>query len=150
MIAYRFVVFFMTRSGLTKYHNPHIRITVLLNNSLWYRLVEYKLKQLTKQVVFSIAFGLAASVSFGSTCVQNGNELSGLLGLDRTDGTIFVRTESSSNDCGCGNVRFTSSNTDVEMALSILLAAKMSDRTVRIDLLEAGNCNSAYRVYIEK
>lgn len=81
-------------------------------------------------------------------CVQNYNELSGLVGLDNPNGTVYADVKSASKECGCTNVRFYPTGTNTEMALSILMAAKVAGKKVRIDISDEDNCNSAYRVYI--
>lgn len=57
--------------------------------------------------------------------------------------------ESSSGQCSCATIRFTRANTYIKMVLSILLAAKMAEKKVRIDFLDVNSCNSAYRVYVQ-
>ena len=90
---------------------------------------------------------VSSSVFSGTACVQNNNAI-GLVGLDSSGSTVFAATPSSNNECSCDHFRFLKANTDTSMALSILLSAKMGDKKVRIDLLEVGNCSSAYRVYL--
>lgn len=82
-------------------------------------------------------------------CVQNNNALSGLVGLDSADNTIYATTVSTSNECSCTNVRFRAQNTNTQMVLSILLSAKIANQKVRIDLLDTNDCNSAFRVYVQ-
>lgn len=101
------------------------------------------------QFVFLSVFSMYSQVSFAEACTQNNNELNGLVGLDSSSGTIYASISSNTNECSCTNVRFTEANTDTKSALSILLAAKMADKKVRIDLLDKTNCNTAYRVYIQ-
>lgn len=99
---------------------------------------------------FKITLFLVSGVfsNMALACMQQNNTI-GMVGLDHPSGTIYVKVLSSSNECSCTGVRFTSANTDVEKALSILLAAKLADKKVRIDFLDANNCNSAYRVYLQ-
>ena len=101
--------------------------------------------------IFVVAI-LGLMLSSGAiACTQNNNRLTGLVGLDGEGKgeTIYATTSSSTNECSCGYVRFSSQNSNTEMALSILLSAKMAAQEVRIDFLQEGNCNSAYRVYVE-
>jgi len=84
-----------------------------------------------------------------AACSQNNNELTGLVGLDSSAGSVYAVTTSSSNECSCTAVRFSQVNTDTKMALSILVAAKMTNKKVRIDILDATDCNSGYRVYLQ-
>ncbi|AQT59185.1 hypothetical protein [Cellvibrio sp. PSBB023] len=94
---------------------------------------------------------LAASGMFSSmtlACTQNNNSI-GMVGLDHPSGTVYVSVTSSSGQCSCSTIRFTSANTDTKMVLSILLAAKMAEKKVRIDFLDINNCNSANRVYVQ-
>ncbi|NOU49339.1 hypothetical protein HG263_02095 [Pseudoalteromonas sp. JBTF-M23] len=99
-----------------------------------------------KEILFltSLAFVPEAYAA----CTQNGNSLPKLVGLDGSDGKVYADIESSGNECNCKYVRFLPENTDTNKALSILLAAKMANKKVRIDLSTSENCNSAYRVYI--
>jgi len=90
---------------------------------------------------------MSGSAFSGTACVQNNNTI-GLIGLDSSSSTVFAGTPSSNNECSCTSFRFLKANTDTSMALSILLSAKMGVKKVRIDLLEAGNCDSAFRVYL--
>jgi hypothetical protein len=99
--------------------------------------------------LFLITLLVLSQRTFAATCTQNNNVLNGWVGLDSSAGTIYAKTTSSSNECSCTNVRFTQANTNTQMALSILLSAKMAGKAVRVDLLDSNNCNSAYRVYIE-
>jgi len=91
----------------------------------------------------------SSQYAHAGTCTQNNNSLTGLVGLDNAGGTIYATTSSTNNECLCSNVRFLPSNTDTKAVLSILLSAKMADKKVRIDLLAQGDCNSAYRIYIQ-
>lgn len=100
----------------------------------------------------SIVFILMMAVSFlaNASCVQTGNVLDGLVGLDSSTSTVYARTNSIKNQCSCSSVRFKFANTNTNMALSILLAAKMAGKTVRVDLNDPSDCNTASRVYVEK
>jgi len=89
-----------------------------------------------------------ANVFAASACVQADNKV-GLVGLDNSNSTVYVSTPVSNNGCNCTNFRFSKVNTDTSMALSLLLSAKISGKSVRIDLLDETNCNSAYRVYLQ-
>lgn len=104
-----------------------------------------------KKVVVCCVFITLVFVSNGaySRCIQNNNELLNLVGLDSASGVVYATTTSSSNECSCSHVRFKPENTDTKMALSVLLAARMAGKEVRIDLIDASDCNSAYRVYLE-
>jgi hypothetical protein len=90
-----------------------------------------------------------ASSVHADRCVQTKNELPHLLGLDDVNDTVYASISSSENQCNCKEVRFAKHRTNPQMALSILLAAKLSNRTVRIDFEDGMNCNSAYRIYLE-
>lgn len=98
-----------------------------------------------KVALFWVAASLS-NIAFG--CTQDNNSIA-MVGLDSSAGTVYVSISSSSGQCSCTSVRFTSANTDTQMALSILMAAKLAEKKVRIDFLQANNCNSAYRVYIQ-
>ncbi|WP_444895178.1 hypothetical protein [Microbulbifer sp. SSSA005] len=100
---------------------------------------------------FSAAIVFSYEASATSTmCVQYRNTLDGLVGPDSGTGDrVFASLNSESNDCGCDHVRFIEGAADVNKALSVLMAAKLSGNTVRVDFSEAGNCNSGTRVYLE-
>jgi len=83
-----------------------------------------------------------------AACVQGSNVFS-LVGLDSSGGTVFAGVSDSNGACGCTNFRFSPANTDVDKALSVLLSAKLSGTPARVDIAEPGNCNSAYRVYLQ-
>lgn len=83
-----------------------------------------------------------------AACVQS-NNLINLVGLDDKNGMVYAGVSGHDNACGCNEVRFTPTNTDTKMVLAILLAAKTSGKLVRIDVLDAKNCNSGYRVYLQ-
>ncbi|GAB1624098.1 hypothetical protein AAOGI_41480 [Agarivorans albus] len=89
----------------------------------------------------------AGFVNSAEHCVQNYNTI-GLVGLDNPNGSLFASVSGHNNGCGCNYVRFYSKNTDTDKALSILTAAKLANKKVRIDLSDKNNCNSAYRVYL--
>jgi len=100
------------------------------------------------QFAFLSALIMCSPLSFAETCTQNNNTLNGLVGLDGSS-TIYASISSSSNECSCTSVRFSETNADTKIALSILLAAKMANKKVRIDLLDKTNCNTGYRVFVQ-
>ena len=79
-------------------------------------------------------------------CTQTGNNIT-LLGRDDT-GSIYAGVTEHNNQCGCNSFRFKEINTDTQMALSILLSAKLSDKEIRVDLKDENDCNSAFKLYI--
>ena len=83
-----------------------------------------------------------------AVCTQTGNIATGLTGMDGTDRT-YVRVTSELAQCGCLEFRFLPENSDVDNALSVLLVAKATGRSFRVDIDIDGDCNSAYRVYLE-
>lgn len=93
-----------------------------------------------------ITLCLASTVH--AKCVQNNNTVT-FTGLDDANGTIYASLRDSNNKCNCTEVRFKPENTNTEMALSILLTAKISKTKVRVDFLEENSCNTAYRIYLE-
>ena len=95
-----------------------------------------------------LVFFLGASSVYAS-CTQYSNKLTGLLGLGAGGTLIFADVSSNSNACSCAEVRFKPENTDINIALSILLAARLSGKEVRIDLKDAEDCDSANNVYIQ-
>lgn len=104
--------------------------------------------KISVQIQFTCIAIFLSTASLAGTCSQTQNEIVGLVGLDSQTGTVYSSTVSSTNSCNCAHVRFKPENTDVDKALSILLAAKLSSTKVRVDLLSEGDCNSAYRVYL--
>ncbi len=103
--------------------------------------------------MIKIAFILVAlswSVpAFANQCSQNNNEINGLVGVDGQDGRVYASITSTSAQCGCELVRFKPANSDTDKALTILMTAKITKAKLRIDFLEHGNCDSAYRVYLQ-
>lgn len=95
-----------------------------------------------------LAAMFAADSSFASVCTQNNNQV-GFAGLDDIHGRVYAAVSGHNNDCSCNSFRFTPANTDHKMALGILLTARISGETVRIDLLDSADCDSAYRVCLE-
>lgn len=98
---------------------------------------------------FSVGLLFVFSNLTYAACTQTDNKLGSLVGLDSQGGMVYANVSSVSNQCACSSVRFKPNNTDVKMALSVLLSAKMAEKEVRVDLLDEGDCNSAYRVYVE-
>lgn len=99
-----------------------------------------------------MAFAAALALPQGASaqaCTQKSNTV-GLLGLDGSDGRIYVDVSGHDNGCGCNAFRFIPGATNnTKAALGILLTARSSGKKVRIDLVEAANCNSASRVYLQ-
>ena len=92
---------------------------------------------------------VVAQASYAVICAQTNNSLVGLMGLDSQSGSVYAKVASTTNECSCNEIRFVPSNTDTKMALSILLAAKLADKKVRIDLLNPSDCNTGFRVYVQ-
>lgn len=63
--------------------------------------------------------------------------------------TIYASLLNHSNQCGCTEVRFKEVNTNIDVVLDILLAAKTNLKKIRVVLLDATDCNSAHKVYIQ-
>lgn len=103
-----------------------------------------------KRLVFLITALLSLTVSAGvhASCVQDGNTI-GLTGIDNSGGSVYMRVTGGPQACGCPQVRFSPSNTDTKMVLSVLLTARALNRTVRVDILNSSDCNSGYRAYLE-
>ena len=97
---------------------------------------------------------ILSTTAYAASCVQENNKV-GFLGLDSTgggasnNGNLYVSVSDHNGGCGCNNFRFYSANADTKAALSILLTARMTDKVVRIDLIDSTNCDTAYRVYIQ-
>ena len=104
------------------------------------------MKQVIPLILLSILI-VYSSASFAAACQQTGNKL-GLVGLGDT-GVIRAKFSASNNECLCPEVRFKKNNADTKSVLSILIAAKMGDNPLRIDLKKAGACSSAFRVYFQ-
>ena len=104
------------------------------------------------KLVALMILGLTSTTSY-AICSQTDNQLSGLVGLDSSTGFVFASLKSEGNGCGCSHVRFKPQNTEVDMALSILMAAKVSSDKVRVDFKDSSegvaNCDSGYRVYLQ-
>jgi hypothetical protein len=92
---------------------------------------------------------MAASFLANSYCSQTGNTLNGLVGLDSSSGVIYAATTSIKNECSCTEVRFKPENTQATLALSILLSAKLAGKTIRVDIRDATDCNTAFRAYVQ-
>lgn len=99
-----------------------------------------------KCIILLVAAFFCTSVD--ANCIQN-NNLVTFTGLDSKEGVIYASVSSHDDQCACSYVRFYPQNARTEMALSILMAAKLSETRVRIDLMEQGDCNTAYRVYLQ-
>lgn len=99
-------------------------------------------------VLFVIFAGLAASQAYAARCQQTDIELVGTMGVTET-GAIYVTTRESNRQCGCNNMRFSPARANTDHVMSVLLAARLANKKVRIDLENASNCNTAYRVYIQ-
>ncbi|WP_444896251.1 hypothetical protein [Microbulbifer sp. SSSA005] len=96
-----------------------------------------------------LVFSCGASAA-STMCSQYGNKLDGLVGPDSGTGDrVFSSLKSEGNECGCTFVRFIEGTADVNKVLSVLMAAKVSGNTVRVDFAEPDNCNSGVRVYLE-
>ena len=100
---------------------------------------------------------ITTQITMAAICSQANNSI-GLLGFDYTpvSGTVPEKTNiyasllnHSNLHCGCTEVRFEEVNTNIDVVLDILLAAKTNFKKVRIDLLDANNCDSAFRVFIQ-
>lgn len=97
--------------------------------------------------VFALLIAFSAQSAL-AVCSQQWNKI-GLVGLDSTNGNVYVGVTEHNNNCNCDGVRFKEVNADTDKALSVLLSAKMSEKKVRIDFLDANDCDSAHRVYIQ-
>jgi len=95
--------------------------------------------------ITSIHFAAGANAA---VCSQHGNKI-GFFGLDSHEGQVYASVSEHNNGCSCSRFRFRPSNTKTDMVLSILMAARLAEKKVRVDLKNASDCNSAYRIYIE-
>ncbi|TVZ37143.1 hypothetical protein P886_1484 [Alteromonadaceae bacterium 2753L.S.0a.02] len=98
-------------------------------------------------IMLALLFGIPG-VAIAGTCAQSNNKV-GFVGLDSAGGAIYVDVSEHSNQCGCNYVRFYPENSDTDKVLSILLAARLTEKRVRIDINDSNSCNSGYRVYIQ-
>lgn len=99
-------------------------------------------------MAFAAALALPQMAS-AQACTQNSNTV-GLLGLDGSDGRIYVDVSGHDNGCGCNAFRFIPGTTNTtKAALAVLLTARSAGKKVRVDLAEPANCNSASRVYVQ-
>ena len=99
-----------------------------------------------KILISAIILMISQSLYALNICTQTGNKIT-LLGRDN-NGSIYSSVTEHNNQCGCSSFRFKEINTDTQMALSILLSAKLSDNKIRVDLKDENDCNSAYQLYI--
>lgn len=90
---------------------------------------------------------LFSSHVFAGSCEQSYNSV-GFLGVDSSNGTIYVAVSGHNNKCNMSSFRFQEVNADTDKILSILMTAKISEKKVRIDLKDSTDPNSAYRVYM--
>lgn len=92
---------------------------------------------------------LLAPAALAEPCTQPLNKVV-YTGVESAAGQIFVHIEDQSPTagCGCGNFRFSPANVDTDKVLAILLEAKKLGRNIRVDILDALDCDTAYRVYI--
>jgi len=106
-----------------------------------------------KKYIFAISLCLFSSASFAQACAQTGNNLTGLVGLgtqaDSNDERIFAQLQNSDGQCGCNVARFVNENVNTKAVLGVLLTAKATSSTVRIDFLDRDNCDTAYRAFVE-
>ena len=98
--------------------------------------------------IFLFAVLLMSSAQASASCSQTGNKLV-LTGLDFSKKIYAGISSDSPKNCGCGAVRFSPNTTDTSEILSVLLAAKVSGKTVRIDINVEGNCDSGVIAYVE-
>lgn len=109
----------------------------------------FKTNLITKIILLLGSF-LFSQIAAAQGCTQNYNTV-GFVGMDGQvgdSGMLYVAVSGHNNGCNKNYFRFKASETDTDMALSILLAAKMAGKKVRIDLKNKDDRNSAYRVYI--
>ena len=100
------------------------------------------------KIILMLPFIFFSHLNYAA-CVQNNNKLTGLVGLDSSSGNIYANLSSTSNECSCSYVRFKETSTDTNKTLSILLAAKMADKKVRVDISDENSCDTGYRVYVQ-
>ena len=88
--------------------------------------------------------------SLGATAgvVAQTNNVIGLMGVDSTSGVIYVAVSGYSGG-SCSQIRFNNANADTDKILSVLTAAKLAGKRVRIDLADGADCNSGWRAYIQ-
>ena len=83
-------------------------------------------------------------------CVQQNNSV-GFFGLDNVDGSVYASVGGHNNGCNCSSIRFFPNNAKVDMVLSMLTAARLANKTVRIDALSPGSggvCQTGTRIYL--
>ncbi len=96
-----------------------------------------------------VALFMISVSTMAATCAQHKNTMRALVGVESVSGNLYAALSSPSKSCGCTYARFSHANVDTKLILSLLLTAKLSDKTVRIDFLNNGDCNSAYRAYLD-
>ena len=90
-------------------------------------------------------FSFAAAA--GGLVAQHNNTIT-LMGVDGSDGHIFAGVTGSTEGY-CTAFRFYSARSDTDKILSILTAAKLAGKRVRVDLADSSDCNTAFRAYIQ-
>ena len=106
------------------------------------------------KLITTIILLITTQITVATVCTQTSNSI-GLVGLDYNNNstpkttTIFVAVSNHDNQCGCPIIRFKEENTNIDVVLDILLAAKTNYKKVRINLLDANDCRSAFGVYIQ-
>lgn len=99
-------------------------------------------------IVLTSIMIVAPSFASAGACTQTNNKV-GFVGLDSSGGSIYVDVSEHSDQCGCNYVRFLPENADTDKVLSILLAARLAEKRVRIDINNSESCNTGYRVYLQ-
>jgi len=105
------------------------------------------MKRFTQLILLTILTAHSSS-SFASQCLQSNIKL-GLVGVDSTSGALHAAVLSSNHECSCQHIKFLPENAETKSVLGVLLAAKVANLPLRIDLLQSNDCFSAYRAYIE-
>ncbi len=101
-----------------------------------------------KTLLITLALS-ATQLSQAASCSQTGNVLT-LTGHDGAS-TVYAGVAEHRNECGCVAFRFKTSNagTDLNKTLDVLIAAKINNRRVRIDISDENDCNSGLKAFIE-
>ncbi|WP_319557765.1 hypothetical protein [Thiomicrorhabdus sp.] len=96
----------------------------------------------------SVAFLAVCSTSAFAVCTQTNNTVA-LLGVEGNGGMVYAQLANHGNQCSCNYARFKSENIDTDKALSILTAAKLSGKTVRVDFNDLQTCEFVKKVYLQ-
>jgi hypothetical protein len=99
-------------------------------------------------LMVTVVMGICSLLSFSAMAAESQtNNTVNMVGVDGSDGRVFVSVSGYSSG-SCSYFRFLPGNTDTDKILTVLTAAKLSGKKVRIDTISS-NCDTGYRAYIQ-